>query len=86
MRCPVGDEEVKNRIELEKKGSKCGSCNGMGGVARDASGAITGVVCKGYGNQCVDVRGAECAKHINLCPKKAHAYLPELARASRAAA
>jgi hypothetical protein len=79
----MGETEIKNRIELERAQSKCGSCSGMGGVVRDSSNTITQVQCKGHRGECVLVRGGSCSKHIHLCPAKAQIYLPLLARAMR---
>ncbi|MFM2374855.1 MAG: hypothetical protein RLZZ234_850 [Candidatus Parcubacteria bacterium] len=79
----MGEIEIQQRIELEKAQSKCGSCNGMGGVVRDSSGTIVQVMCKGHQGECVLVRGESCTKHIHLCPTKARVYLPFLARAMR---
>ena len=80
------DQEVKDRIELEKSGSICGGCSGMARVLRDNDGDITAVSCRGHEGKCVAIRDGFCAKHRNLCPTKAHDYLPHLARAMRVTA
>lgn len=79
----MGEEEIGDRIELELTSSLCGGCSGMGGVRRDSSGAIDGIVCKGHKGECVSVKGDTCTKHIQLCPRKAQIYLPVLARHTR---
>lgn len=78
------DDEIRNRIELESSGSRCGGCSGMGGVRRDDAGTVTGVFCKGHKGECVSVKGENCPKFIQLCPSKARAYLPVLASHTRA--